>query len=391
MSLYLNNAATTWPKPDCVVEAVTSFMTRGGANLGRGTTSLRDMETMNVVLDCRVRAAELLGGWEDADPRFVTFCANITEALNIVINGFLKPGMSVITSSMEHNAVMRPLRALEAKGVSVAVVQAGRDGYVSPQSFAEALGGGRFDLAVISHASNVCGTIQPLDEIAALCRGAGVPLVLDSAQTAGVLPINASSLGLAALCFTGHKGLMGPQGTGGIIWNPDFAARTAPFITGGTGSYSHIEIQPDDMPDKFESGTPNLPGIAGLNAALGWLAGTGIGRIAARERELGERMLKGLKAVGGIELAGRDTMDGRLPVFPINIRGIDNGILADELSRAGFETRPGLHCAPSAHRTLGTFPGGSLRVSPGWFSTEDGVDSFAAALAEAAEKLIRKG
>ena len=235
MSIYLNNAATTWPKPKEVAEAMASFLSRGGANLARGTSSERDMDTLNVVLDCRMRLASLLGGYEGGDPRYVTFCANVTEALNVVLWGFVKPGMRVLTSSMEHNAVMRPLRALEAEGVKLVLIPSHPDGLLDLDALKDALSKGNCDLMVLSHASNVCGTVQPLEEAAELCRGAGVPLVLDTAQTAGVLPLDASALGLAALCFTGHKGLMGPQGIGGILWRPDFAARVAPFVMGGDG------------------------------------------------------------------------------------------------------------------------------------------------------------
>ncbi|MCR4818438.1 MAG: aminotransferase class V-fold PLP-dependent enzyme [Fretibacterium sp.] len=384
MSVYLNNAATTWPKPECVAEAMAVFLSRGGANLARGSSSERDMGTLNSVLDCRMRLASFFNGHEGGDPRYVTFCSNITEALNIVLRGFLKPGMKVLTTSMEHNAVMRPLRRLEKDGVEVTLAGSHRDGRMDVEDLKDKLSKGSFDLMVMSHASNVCGTIQPLEEAAALCREAGVPLVLDTAQTAGVLTIDVSSLEIAALCFTGHKGLMGPQGIGGIVWKPDFALKVEPLVTGGTGSYSHLETQPEDLPDKFESGTPNLPGIAGLNAALGWLETTGVKTIAAKEEETGACLLDGLKKLDGILLGGKQDMAGRLPVFSINVKNRDNGVLADRLSRAGFETRPGLHCAPSAHRTLGSFPEGSMRVSPGYFNTKAEIDAFLEALADAA-------
>lgn len=377
---YLNNAATTWPKPECVINAVRDFMLKGGANSSRGSNSERDMKTMNIILDCRIKLAEFFGGWDNFNPFLVTFTSNITEALNIVLRGFLRSGMSVITSSMEHNAVMRPLRALEKNGVKIEVVNADSEGTLKPEDFESVLKSSKFDLAVISHASNVCGTIQPVDKIADICRKYGVPLVLDTAQTAGVIPLNAKNLGLSALCFTGHKSLMGPQGTGGIIWNPEFARKVEPIITGGTGSYSHLETQPEDMPDKFESGTPNLPGIAGLNAALDWLNDIGLKNIADAENDTGEYFLDGLKNIDGLQLTGKKTMSGRLPVFSFNIEGKDNGILADELSRLGFETRPGLHCSPSAHKTLGTFPQGALRVSAGYFTEKREIDSFFEAL-----------
>ena len=376
---YLNNAATTWPKPECVIDSVRDFMLMGGANSSRGSNSQRDMKTMNIILDCRIKLAEMFGAYDD-NPMTVTFTANITESLNVVLRGYLRPGMSVLTSSMEHNAVMRPLRALEARGVNVGIVHADSQGLIHAEDFRKELTSAKYDLVVMSHASNVAGTIQPVDDIAEICRECCVPLVLDTAQTAGVIPLNASELGLAALCFTGHKSLMGPQGTGGIIWQPEFAEKVTPIITGGTGSYSHLETQPEDLPDKFESGTPNLPGIAGLNAALEWLNATGLKNIADRENDTGRYFLERLKEIDGVMLSGMPDMNNRLPVFALNISGKDNGILADELSRMGYETRPGLHCSPSAHKTLGTFPQGALRVSPGYFTEEGDIDGFIDAL-----------
>ena len=373
---YLNNAATTWPKPECVANAMRDFLLYNGANSSRGTSSERDMNTMNLILDCRVKLAEFFGGYDDSNPLLVTFCANITEALNIVLRGFLKPGMRVITSSMEHNAVMRPLRALEKNGVNVDVCMCDSEGLLHVDTLENKLSGSRFDLMVVSHASNVSGTVQPLNEIAELCRKYNVPLVLDSAQTAGLIDINTRKIGLAALCFTGHKGLMGPQGTGGIIWEPDFASKVEPIITGGTGSYSHMEYQPEELPDKFESGTQNLPGISGLSAALTWLKDTGVNNIANKEREIGAYLLHELQNFDEVILSGKRSMNNRVSVFSFNVNGFDNGILADKLSREGFETRPGLHCAPSAHKTLGTFPQGALRVSPGYFTRVSEIDGF---------------
>ena len=377
---YLNNAATTFPKPREVSEAIYNFMTQCGANSSRGSSSERDMNTMNIILDCRTELSEMFGGYENANPMLVTFCMNITEAINIILHGFLKPGMRVITTSMEHNAVMRPLRVLEKNGVTIKIINANIEGEINPSDAENELSKNKYDLMIMSHASNVCGTIQPLGEIALICKKFGVPLVLDTAQTAGVIEINISELGLAAMCFTGHKSLMGPQGTGGIIWDPEFALKVKPFITGGTGSYSHLEYQPEELPDKFESGTPNLPGIAGLKAALKWLKATGIKNISEKENSLGEYFISNLKELKNIKISGKKNMLKRLPVFGFNSENIDNGTLADKLSQEGFETRPGLHCAPSAHKTLKTFPEGCLRVSLGYFNTENDIREFFEAL-----------
>ncbi len=379
-SHYINNAATTWPKPECAAKAMAAFLEGRGANLARGSASQRDLGTLDMVTTCRMKIAALFGGM-DADPRNVTFTANVTESLNIVLKGFLKPGMRAATSSMEHNAVMRPLRRLESEGVTVTVMPCTAEGTLEPGTLARELEKG-LDLVVLSHASNVCGTVQDLENLAPLCESAGVPLVLDTAQTAGVLPIDAAGWNLAACCFTGHKGLLGPQGTGGILWRDDFATECRPFIEGGTGSFSHEEAQPAVLPDKFEAGTPNLPGLAGLLASLEWLEETGIGTVRRREDELGHTLLAGLLEMPGITLYGKRTMESRLPVFALNFDSLDNGRAALELAdRWGIETRPGLHCAPAAHKTLGSFPQGALRISPGFFNTEEEIDLCLEALA----------
>lgn len=379
MAIYMNNGATTWPKPECVPRAMADFLTKGGANLARGAASERDMSALDMVLTCRERLSDMFGGW-GGDPRNITFTSSVTESLNVALKGFLKPGMTAVTSSMEHNAVIRPLRRLEAGGVRLRITECDEEGFLHPKTFAAALEDGP-SLAVLSHASNVNGTVQDLEALAAVCREKGVPLAVDCAQTGGILPVDAQKLGLAALCFTGHKGLMGPQGIGGIVWNPEFAAETAWFVEGGTGSFSEEELHPSAMPDKFEAGTPNLPGIAGLLAALEWIGETGMENIRKKEEALGALLLEGLKALPGVRLSGRKTMEDRLPVFAVNFDGHDNALLAARLSEDwGIETRPGLHCAPLAHKTLGTFPGGALRISPGWFTTEEEIQKTIDAL-----------
>lgn len=373
--VYMNNAATTWPKPQEVPDAVYAFMTRDGANASRGSASERDIKSLDILFTARMKAASLFGGYAKANPKYVTLTSNVTHSLNVVIKGFVKSGMRVVTTSIEHNSVVRPLRELQQNGVAVEVIQASLRGYVDPKKFSEAALE-RTDLAVVSHCSNVCGSVQPIEEIAEICAKRGIPLVVDCAQTGGVLPINASEVGLAALCFTGHKGLFGPQGTGGIVWKPEFADACSPFIVGGTGSLSHEETQPDVMPDKFEAGTMNLPGFAGLDAALDWIDRTGIDAIREREEKLGARLEEGLLSIKGLRLLGSTHGEApRLPVYAFNVDGKDNGEFANDLSMTyGIEGRPGLHCSPLAHRTLGTFPEGALRLSPGYYTTEDEID-----------------
>ena len=383
--IYLNNAATTWPKPEEVSRAVYDFMTLGGANAARGSASERDLKSLDVLFTARAKAASLFGGYAKANPKYVTLTSNITHSLNIIIKGFVKPGMRVISTTMEHNSVVRPLREAQNNGARVEFLQCSLKGYLSPAALEEALCE-KADLVVMTHCSNVSGSVQPIEEAAEICAAHGVPLVVDCAQTAGVLPINAQKLNAAAICFTGHKGLFGPQGTGGIVWRPDFAEGCPPFIEGGTGSLSHEELQPHQMPDKFEAGTPNLPGIAGLDAALEWIEKTGIDNIREREEALGQRLEEGLLSIGGLRLLGSSRGEAlRLPVYAFNIAGKDNGILASRLSeRYGVESRPGLHCSPLAHRTLGSFPEGALRLSPGYFTTEEEIDAAIEALRELA-------
>ncbi len=374
MSIYMNNAATTWPKPSLVGQRMSNFLTNSGANIARGSASRRDLDTMDMVITCRETLGRILGGYENGDPRYVTFTANVTESLNVVLKGFLRSGMTVVTTSMEHNAVIRPLRRLERQDVKVVVLPCDRQGRLNPNDLRNFLDDQLVDMVVMAHASNVCGVVQDLKTVSSLCVERGVPLVVDTAQTAGVLNISASELGISALCWTGHKGLMGPQGIGGILWDPGFASRCESLIDGGTGSFSHEEVQPTSMPDAFESGTLNLPGIAGLLGALEWLEETGISSINHRETALGNRLFQGLLAIPDVVLYGPESMSNRLPVFSLNIQDVDNGILAQALSEQGIETRPGLHCAPLAHRTLGSFPQGSLRLSIGYFTSEEDVD-----------------
>ncbi|EFC90978.1 cysteine desulfurase family protein [Dethiosulfovibrio peptidovorans DSM 11002] len=375
MSVYVNNAATSWPKPECVPKAVFDFMTGRGANLARGAAAKRDVDTLDMVMECREALADLFCGYRDCDPRYVTFTSNVTESLNVVLKGYLRPGMTVATTSMEHNAVIRPLRALEKKGINLEIIKCDDRGRLDPRSLELLIESKTIDMVVIAHGSNLCGVIQDVKSVGKICKDKGVPFVLDTAQTAGVIHISASDLGLSALCFTGHKGLMGPQGIGGIVWEPSFAEKCSPFVEGGTGSFSDEEYQPTRMPDKFEAGTPNLPAIAGLLAAVRWIEETGIETIHSREKELGERLLKGLIHMKGIEFHGPSDMENRLPVFAVNFDCVDNGTLAGELADMGIETRPGLHCAPLAHKTLGSFPQGALRLSVGYFNTEEDVDS----------------
>ncbi|MCL1940984.1 MAG: aminotransferase class V-fold PLP-dependent enzyme, partial [Synergistaceae bacterium] len=356
MGIYFNNAATSYPKPDVVCGEMIKFM-KNAATPGRGSAGEKEISAMRLVFECRENIAGFFSGKNAkkmTDPRFVTFTSNATESLNIVLKGFFsnylkskKTGMRILTSGMEHNAVIRPLRRLEALGAEIGVAECSEGGELYPETVEKMMKARKYDLMVMSHASNVCGTVQDIAAISSICASAGVPLVIDAAQTAGVIPIDVNSLGLAALCFTGHKGLMGPQGTGGIIWGTvpgegekeKFSSKVDPLIEGGTGSFSHMETQSGEMPDKFEAGTPNLPGIAGLDAAIKWINETGMGKIAAHENELSALLLSELASMSKktpLRIYGKRDMIGRLPVFSFNAvkRGgfYDNGMLAGKLS-----------------------------------------------------------
>ena len=380
MAIYLNNAATSWPKPETVAWAMADFISYGGGNHGRGVASARDMETMKLLLQCRERVAELFGGYIGANPQYVSFTSNVTESLNIVLRGYLRPGMRVLTSSMEHNAVIRPLRDLEQQGVTVSILQCDNRGKLDPRLLEAALVE-KADLLVLSHASNVCGTVQDVAALSQIAKRHDLPVVLDAAQTGGLLDINVSELGLAALCFTGHKGLYGPQGIGGILWHPEFAHRCKPLITGGTGSFSHEEFQPETLPDKFEAGTPNLPGLAGFLAALEWIQTHGVEKLFNRKDRMTQFLLNEFSQIDEIQLYGPMPGELQMPVIALNISGMDNATAAEQLAqRWGIESRPGLHCAPVAHKTLGTFPQGTLRLSPGFFNTEDEIAQVASSV-----------
>lgn len=378
---YLDNASTTFPKPSCVTEAVCRYMTEMGTNVGRGEYASA-FDTEDLVFDTRAALCALLGG---ADPSDVVFTRNVTEALNLVLKGFLHPGDHVIVSSMEHNAVMRPLTQLVATGVTFSRAQCAPDGTLDATEV-ERLICPQTRAVVMTHASNVCGTVLPVCEVAEVCHAHGMPLIVDAAQTAGVVPVSLCEWGASVVCFTGHKGLLGPQGIGGCVLDPEFATQIDALVAGGTGSSSDSEQMPSFMPDRLEAGTPNLPGIAGLGAGLAWLGERGIDAVREHELALTQRLLDGLRplaAAGRVRLVGLPGTEGRTGVVSIQTPGHDLSQVAHDLdARFGIQTRVGLHCAPSAHKTLGTFPAGTIRFSLGWANTEADVDLAISALGE---------
>jgi len=354
------------------------FMREVGGSAGRSAHS-RALETGRIVYAAREALAELLN---IPDPLRIAFTKNATEALNIAIWGLLKPGDHVVTSSMEHNSVMRPLEAARAAGVSYSVVQCGSDGSLDPAAL-EAEIRPETALVVLTHASNVTGTIMPVADVAGIARRRDIPILVDAAQTAGRLEIDIEAQGIDILAFTGHKELFGPQGTGGIFLREGLTSK--PLMYGGTGSHSTSLEQPREMPDALESGTLNAVGIAGLAAGVRFVSGEGVDAIREHEVELLTRMLEGLERMPGITVYGpRDARD-RLGIAPLTfdrLSPVDAARMLDE--RYGIACRAGRHCAPAAHRTIGTIDTGSLRVSLSYLNTTGEVDYLLECLSEIA-------
>ena len=401
--IYLDNAATSFPKPEEVPKAVYDYMTKLGTNVNRGGYATA-YDTESVVFECR----ELIGALFHApDYKNVVFTRNITESLNVVLKGLLHSGDHVIVSSMEHNAVMRPIRQLEKKGVSFTRVQCESDGSLKPEKLFACL---RPDTkaVVMTHASNVFGTILPIEEVGNFCKENGLVFILDSAQTAGVFPIDMEKMHIDILCFTGHKGLLGPQGIGGFILRDELVLKIEPLISGGTGSLSNVETVPEFMPDRFEAGTPNLPGIFGLHAALNWLRKLGekslsaelfttehcfsaaLEKISEHELHLTEEfltLLEPLEKEAKLKIIGKKDTEMRTGVVSIQTLTRELSDTAFQLdTRYGIMTRVGLHCAPSAHKTMGTYPTGTIRFSFGRANTIEDVKTAANALKELLEE-----
>ena len=382
--IYLDQAATSCPKAPGVADAVYRYLSGSAVNVNRGTYGAA-YSLEEQILDTREQLLKLFH-FTSGRGRNVIFTSGVTASLNMLLKGILRPGDHVLVSSMEHNAVMRPLIQLTHTGVTFDRIPCSSDGTLLLHE-AENLLRPETRLLVCLHASNVCGTVMPVREIGDFCRKHNLIFILDAAQTAGVLPLDMERLHIDALAFTGHKGLRGPQGTGGFLIRDELAAQTEPLLSGGTGSISHTEEVPDFLPDRFEPGTPNIPGILGLHAALSHLAQTPPGEIFRREMELTDYFLKGIQKLDPeenfIRLAGKKTTDGRCAVVSLQTVGIDMAQAAWELdSRYGIMTRVGLHCAPAAHKTLGTYPEGTIRFSFGPENTVEEADAALGALAE---------
>ena len=386
--IYFDNASTTFPKPQVVADAVYQYITHAGTNISRGTCAT---SSESLVYTTRELLCEFFGA---EDSKNVIFTKNVTESLNIVIKGLLRGGNHVLVSAMEHNAVMRPLQQI---GTELTADNAPADAITFSRIPCDAEGALRLDALpqlvrpntkaiIMTHASNVCGTVQPLAEVGSFCKEHGLRFIVDSAQSAGILPLNMQELHIDALAFTGHKGLLAPQGIGGLLLREHIIDEILPLIVGGTGSLSHTERTPRFLPDKFEAGTLNLPGIAGLQAALTWLKQQDIDKIRTHELTLTQQFLDGLRQLEAQELlciVGKRNCNERLGVVSIATEKMDIAELAFILAdKYAIATRVGLHCAPHAHKTLGTYPTGTLRFSFGWHNTATEVSAALHALSE---------
>lgn len=372
--IYLDQASTSFPKAPGVAQAMMDYLTMNGVNVNRGCYSSA-YSAEEVIYETRQLLAEL---FHFSKCKNVIFTPNVTTSLNFILKGFLKPGDHILVSAMEHNAVMRPVVQLASSGISFDRIPCRTDGSMILEKVEELIRP-ETKAIVTLHASNVCGTRMPLDALGEICQRHQLYFVVDSAQTAGIVPINMDKMHIDALAFTGHKGLRGPQGTGGFLVSQELAEQMEPLISGGTGSVSHTEEIPDFMPDRFESGTPNLPGIYGLHEALLFSKTHSLQAINEKELSLTGYFLEQLQALDDtgrhIRIIGKKDLTDRNAVVSIQTPEIDMSQVAWQLDNEyGVMTRVGLHCAPNAHKTLGTYPAGTIRFSFGPENTKNELD-----------------
>ena len=372
--IYLDQASTSFPKAPGVAQSMMDYLTMNGVNVNRGCYSSA-YSAEEVIYETRQLLAEL---FHFSKCKNVIFTPNVTTSLNFILKGFLKPGDHILVSAMEHNAVMRPVVQLASSGISFDRIPCRTDGSMILEKVEELIRP-ETKAIVTLHASNVCGTRMPLDALGEICQRHQLYFVVDSAQTAGIVPINMDKMHIDALAFTGHKGLRGPQGTGGFLVSQELAEQMEPLISGGTGSVSHTEEIPDFMPDRFESGTPNLPGIYGLHEALLYLKTHSLQAINEKELSLTGYFLEQLQALDDtgrhIRIIGKKDLTDRNAVVSIQTPEIDMSQVAWQLDNEyGVMTRVGLHCAPHAHKTLGTYPAGTIRFSFGPENTKNELD-----------------
>jgi len=381
--IYFDNAATSWPKPPQVREAMVKFMDEIGANPGRSAHRL-SIEAARILFETREALARL---FHANDPSRIVFTLNATESINLALKGLIKAKDHIITSSMEHNSVMRPLRSLEREGIELSIIPCSPKGFLDPKEVEREIKSNT-KMVVLNHASNVTGNLLPISEVGQIARKHNLLFLVDGAQTAGAYPIDVERDAIDLLAFTGHKSLYGPQGTGGLtIGGRVGEEEMIPLKQGGTGSRSEFEEQPDFLPDRFESGTPNSVGIAGLLAGIRFVLDKGVEKIHQYEISLTEKLIKGLKEFPQIRLYGPENGLDRIATISFDIERLSPSDVALRLERE-FEIlcRSGLHCAPAAHRTIGTFPEGTVRFSLSCFNSEEHVDQALQAVSHLVQK-----
>lgn len=374
--VYLDNGSTSFPKAPGVAEAMSHFITEVGCNISRGGYETA-YDLGDTIFETRSMLCRMFNFSEE---KYVVFTPSVTYSLNFVIKGLLKSGDHVIMSSMEHNAVARPCQSLKDFGVEVTIVPCDRDGVVDIDAFKNSFKENT-KLVVMCHASNVCGTVLDAEEVGKICKEKGVFFALDAAQSAGVINIDFEKFNLSALCLTGHKGLLGPQGTGALLLRHELAEALDPVISGGTGSASHLLTMPEFMPDKFEAGTLNLPGIIGLNVSLEYIHRVGIDTIFETEKQLAQLFIEEIDKLPNVKIIGVRDWNKRVGTVSLDFESIDNAEVSFILdSEYGIMTRCGLHCAPLAHQTLGTYPQGTVRFAFGHKNTEEDVEYAVSAI-----------
>ncbi|NWG01932.1 MAG: aminotransferase class V-fold PLP-dependent enzyme [Syntrophaceae bacterium] len=368
--IYFDNPATSWPKPPQVKEAMNKFMEEVGANPGRSGHAL-SIEAARIIYEAREALTTL---FHVKDSSRVVFTLNATESINLALKGLLKYKDHVLTSSMEHNSVMRPLRDLERRGIAVTVVPCFEDGTLDPREMEKRIQSNT-KMIVLNHASNVTGTLLPVREVGKIAREYDLLFLVDAAQTAGAYSIDVERDKIDLLAFTGHKSLYGPQGTGGLVIGERINEREmTPLKQGGTGSRSEFEQQPDFLPDRFESGTPNGVGIAGLLAGIRFVLEKGVEKIRQNEMTLTQKLIEGLKEIHQLKLYGPENLNDRVATLSFNFSHLSPSEGAFRLEKEfGILCRPGLHCAPAAHHTIGTFPEGTIRFGLSVFNTEEEI------------------
>ena len=374
--IYFDNGSTSYPKAPGVASAMANLIENGAFNINRGNYE-GAYEVASIVLETRELLAKL---FHAKSSKQVVFTPGITHSLNYLMKGLLKSGDHVIVTGMEHNAVMRPLCQLEKEGVTYDMIPTDKEGMVNV-SAVETMIRKETKVVVVLHASNVCGTIVPIEEIGAICKNHNIFFAVDTAQSAGTIPVDMQKANIDFLAFTGHKGLLGPQGIGGFLISEKLDKELTPLIAGGTGSISDSLEMPNTLPDKYESGTLNLPGIIGLHAALKYLDEVSVEKIHAKKMELTQYLLEQLKQFPNIRVAGRQGIENRVAVVSLDFLNNDNAMVAFELeAEYGIMTRVGLHCAPMAHKSLETYPQGTVRIAFSAENTKEEIDVLIEAL-----------